>query len=82
MTTTRFDHTDCSHDRTPAARGRCRARRASDIREAQAAFQVAWDVNETFEIREYEAIVDLFATRWGMELRAAYDLIENGPVVI
>lgn len=39
-------------------------------------------MNETFEIREYEAIVDLFATRWGMELRAAYDLIENGPVVI
>lgn len=79
--TTRFDHTACTHDSTPAARRRCRARRVADIREAQAAFQKAWDTNDTFEIREYEAIVDTFAFRWGMELRAAYDLIENGPVV-
>jgi hypothetical protein len=48
---------------------------------AQAAFRLAWDVNETHEIREYEATVDLFSMRWGMDLRAAYELIENGPVV-
>lgn len=79
--TTRFDHTDCSHAKTAAARGKCRARRRADLIEAQAAFQVAWDVNETHEIREYEAIVDNFAYRWNMDLAAAYDLIENGPVV-
>ena len=77
----RFSHTACTHDTTAAARRRCRARRRTDLMEAQAAFQKAWDVNETFEIREYEAIVDTFSYRWGMDLKAAYDLIENGPVV-
>lgn len=79
--TTRFDHTACTHVATAAARAKCRARRRADIMEAQAAFRTAWDVNETHEIREYEAIVDTFAFRWNMELAAAYDLIENGPVV-
>lgn len=74
-------HTACTHEATPAARRRCRARRRADIMEAQAAFQKAWDVNETHEIREYQAIVDTFAYRWNMDLHAAYDLIERGPVV-
>lgn len=75
-------HTTCTHEATPAARRRCRARRRADLIEAQAAFQKAWDVNKTHEIREYEAMVDLFAHRWNMDLAAAYELIENGPVVI
>lgn len=48
---------------------------------AQAAFRLAFDTNASPEIREYEATVDLFAGRWGMDLADAYDLIENGPVV-
>jgi hypothetical protein len=79
--TTRFDHTNCSHEATAKSRAKCRARRRTDLMEAQAAFQKAWDVNETFEIREYEAIVDTFAYRWNMDLADAYDLIEKGPVV-
>lgn len=74
-------HTDCTHETTPAARRRCRAARRSDVMAAQAAYRVACDVNETHEIREYEATVDLFAGRWGMPLADAYELIENGPVV-
>lgn len=80
--TNRMDHTNCSHPTTAAARKRCRSRRTADIREAQAGFKTAWDVNETHEIREYEALVDMFAFRWNMDLADAYDLIEKGPVVI
>lgn len=74
-------HTACTHDATPAARRRCRARRRSDLIAAQAAFQTAWDVNDTHAIREYEAMVDTFAYVWNMDLADAYELIENGPVV-
>jgi hypothetical protein len=31
--------------------------------------------------REYEATIDLFSMRWGMDLHATYDLIERGPIV-
>lgn len=78
---TRFDHTNCTHPATPKGRAWCREARRSDIRKAQAAHSLAWDTNATPEIREYEATVDLFAMRWGMDLHDAYDLIENGPVV-
>lgn len=78
---TRFDHTNCRHDATPAARGRCRAARRADIMKAQAAFRLAFDTNASPEIREYEATVDNFAYRWNMTMADAFDLIENGPVV-
>lgn len=83
--TNRMDHTDCSHDATPAGRKVCRADRRLDIMDAQARYvkiqgqPVGHDNFE--EIREYEATIDLFSMRWGMDLHAAYDLIERGPVV-
>lgn len=76
-----FSHTDCNHPATPASRRRCRAARAADIRNAQALFMKAYEVNETPEIQEYEASVSLFAYRWNMTLNDAFDLIEKGPVV-
>lgn len=74
-------HTACTHEATPAARRKCRARRRADVMAAQAAYRIAFDTNETAEIREYEATVDLFAMRWNMDLADAYELIERGPVV-
>lgn len=75
-------HATCNHEATPAARRRCRAARRADIMAAQAAYQKACDSNEIPEIREYEAMVDIFAYRWSMDLADAYNLIEQGPIVI
>lgn len=81
MTNTRIDHTGHNHPNTTAARQGCRKAYREDIMKAQRAFMDAADQNDSELIREYEAIVDLFAMRWNMDLDAAYKLIENGPVV-
>jgi hypothetical protein len=79
--TTRFDHTACDHRATPADRKACRVLRRSWIARLQTVY-LQVDLEYTFDLmREYEAMVDLFAMRWGMELSAAYDLIERGPRV-
>lgn len=79
--TTRLDHTNCGHALTPAARNRCRTWRTDRIRQAQRAYMiVVEDPNFTGQ-REYEAMVDLFASQTGMDLHDAYTLIENGPVL-
>jgi len=84
--TTRLDHTTCSHDRTPAARGRCRKLRLAQIKACQQEYMKIADMtgatdDEVFAIREYEAGIDIFAVNWGMDLADAYALIERGPVV-
>jgi hypothetical protein len=77
--TNRMDHTGCTHAATPAARKVCRADRRNQVKNLQRAYM---DVDAgTFAIAEYEAMVDLFSMRWGMDLRDAYQLIEEGPVV-
>lgn len=79
--TTRIDHTDCSHDSTPKARAWCRADRVRRIKECQTRYlEVAADPNFSGQ-SEYEAMIDLLAGFLGMELRATYDLVENGPVL-
>jgi len=78
---TRLDHTNCGHALTPAARKRCRDWRNDRIRAAQKAFMAAAEDNDSHLIREYEAMVDLFAGQVGMDLHDAFDLIENGPVI-
>lgn len=81
MTTNRFDHTDCSHDTTPAGRKLCRSTRRRAIRDAQAMYMAVM-ADPNFEGQnDYEATVDIFAMRYGMALRDAYTLIENGPCV-
>lgn len=83
--TTRFSHTDCTHAATPAGRRYCRDSRRDQIRDAQKRYSDLADMprtdDEIFALREYEATVDLFSMRWGMALRDAYELIENGPVI-
>lgn len=79
--TTRLDHTACSHDRTPVARKACRARRRTDIKKLQAEYMIVADSPDFHGQSEYEAGVEIFAMIWGMDLRDAYDLIENGLVV-
>jgi hypothetical protein len=81
MNTTRFDHTNCLHPSTPAGRRFCRL----DLKMAIKGLQVAYlemEASDDAEVRrEYEARVDIFSQNWGMPLRDAYNLIENGPVV-
>jgi hypothetical protein len=82
MTTTRVDHTNCSHTRNAKGRAWCRANRRNKIREAQKMYDaVQLDPNFAGQ-SEYEATVDLFAMDYGMDLRDAYDLIERGPIII
>lgn len=79
--TTRLDHTNCGHALTAAARKVCRDRRNGYIRQAQRAY-LAVDLDPDFAGQnEYEAMVDLFSMRYGMDLHDAYALIERGPVV-
>lgn len=75
------NHTGHNHPATPAARRACRNLRNAKVREAQKAFSAAALDNDSALISEYEALVDSFAMTYGMDLNAAYDLIENGPIV-
>lgn len=82
MNTTRFSHTDCTHEGTPTGRRYCRDARRGQIRDAQKMYmEIAVEDYNYTAIREYEATIDLFSMRWGMDLHAAYDLIERGPVI-
>lgn len=79
--TNRMDHTDCPHDATPKGRAWCRKDRLDRIAKLQREYMVMSDSGDVALIREYEAGVDLFAMRYGMDLHDAYDLIERGPVI-
>lgn len=79
---TRLDHTNCGHAITPAARKTCRTWRTDRIRQAQKAYMEMSDSGDVTLIRNYQAMVDLFAAQAGMDLRDAYTLIENGPVIL
>jgi hypothetical protein len=81
MNTTRFDHTECLHPSTPAGRRFCREDRKMAIKGLQAAYTEMEMSDDTELRREYEARVDIFSQNWGMDLHAAYNLIENGPVI-
>lgn len=75
--TTRIDHTNCSHDATPAARKWCRDNRRDAIRQAQHAYL---DCEEgKVESAEYYAIVELLSYTLGVSLDEAYEIVENGP---
>lgn len=81
---TRIDHTNCRHVRTPKARAACRADLAAGgrnarIAELQRAYMKAEEAGMPYA--EYEAMVDIFAMDFGMNLQDAYELIENGPVL-
>lgn len=81
MTTNRIDHTGCDHRATPADRKVCRTARRARLVEAQAAYRaVAEDPNFAGQ-RDYEAMVQTLSFKFGITLRAAYDLVENGPCV-
>jgi len=54
--------------------------RRDAIRTAQKAYAGTQD--GTFDVAEYEAMIDIFAGNMGMDLMDAYDLIEHGPVVL
>lgn len=82
MNTTRFDHTTCLHPATAAGRRYCRADRKMAIKGLQAAYMEMEISDDTELRREYEARVDIFSQNWGIALRDAYNLIENGPVVL
>lgn len=77
--TNRMDHTDCSHEATTRARTSCRTGRRDVLRAAQRGFMdadieaITWDA--------YRELVCTVALRFNIEVRDAYELIENGPVV-
>lgn len=80
MTTTRIDHTGCSHTATPKARAACRAERNRRIREAQQMFLVlvpgdtpAWDA--------YNATVDSLSYFLRVPFADAFVIVEDGPVI-
>jgi len=79
--TNRMDHTNCTHDATAAGRRYCRADRKMAIKCLQAAYMAAAVGNDSELIREYEARVEIFSTNWGIELREAYKIVENGPIL-
>lgn len=78
------NHADHNHPATPAARKTCRNALRADIKKLQAEYMALPDFvtheNRT-QVAEYEAGIDLFAGRWNMDLHAAYDLVEHGPVI-
>lgn len=81
MTTTRIDHTHCTHDRTPRGRAFCRTRRNDAVRAAQVAY-MALDLNASFDVYEnYAGLVGHVAFTLGIDVRDAYRAVENGPVI-
>lgn len=78
------DHSSHGHPATPGARRACRTTRNAKIKALQAMYMKADEIAgadgyETY--REYAAMVDLFSMDYGMDLRAAYELVENGPII-
>lgn len=83
MNTTRIAHTNCTHDSTPRGRAWCRGVRKDAIRRAQAAYTALWAVQapagEAYD--EYHALVSDVAFQLEITTDAAYEIVENGPVV-
>lgn len=81
--TTRIDHTGCSHSATPKGRAYCRNLRREAIKAAQAQYNVVASVDqaERDQYDEYYALVENVAYHCGVELRQAYEIVENGPVL-
>lgn len=79
---TRIDHTNCLHPRGAFERKHCRADRQAAIKACQVRYmEVADDLNFAGQ-REYEAMVELLSYRLGVDLLDAYQIVENGPVMI
>ncbi len=81
--TARINHTDCSHDATPRGRAWCRKMRTDAIKTAQAAYLdlCTRDENTAAAFDNYYALVHDVSFRLGVELRDAYEIVENGPLV-
>ncbi|MET0416571.1 MAG: hypothetical protein ABW022_11190 [Actinoplanes sp.] len=74
------NHTDCLHPRTPAGRKSCRTRRTQALRDAQAAYgptQMDDATTETWDV--YEGLVITYSMLVGIDIRDAYNVVENGP---
>jgi hypothetical protein len=83
--TNRIDHTNCRHVRTPKARAACRADLAAGGRNRRIAeLQRAYMQADAAELpwAEYEAMVDIFSMDFGIKFQDAFELIENGPVIL
>lgn len=81
--TNRIDYTLCTHSRTAKGRAWCRDNRKDAVRKAQQAYDGLCKVDTPAygEYNEYYALVDHVAYVMGIDLTAAYDVVENGPVV-
>jgi hypothetical protein len=53
-----------------------------DVADAQYRYGAAHLTGSRYDWDEYEATVSLLSMNHGMDLSAAYDLVENGPVII
>lgn len=79
--TNRMDHTNHDHSATPAARKVCRDAYYGQIQKAQHVYLDVMADPDFAGQSDYEAMVDLFAMCWGMDLYDAYQVIEKGPVI-
>lgn len=81
--TNRMDHTNCTHEATPKGRAWCRNAYRAAIKGLQAEYMAVASIDQADAqaIREYEAGVDLFSGRWGIDFHEAFNIIENGPVI-